>query len=76
MSDLKANPETCDHQLHNLILVDASCRNRGDEDKTYYWATLKCLACGKEIGFHTNHSCFSFNAYRDDMLINIPEDDK
>lgn len=74
MSELKANPETCDHQLHNLVLVNASCRNRGDEDHTYYWATLKCQACGKEIEFYTDKSCFCFNTYRDDELIDIGGD--
>jgi len=74
MTDLKANPETCDHQLHNLILVDSSCRNHSDEDKTYYWATLKCLACGKKIEFHTNTSCWARNVYRDNTLIDIPKE--
>jgi hypothetical protein len=65
----KGNPDTCDHQLHNLVLLDASYENKMDTSYTRDWATLKCLACGKLIHFYTYSGLTGSKFYRDDVVI-------
>ena len=50
--ELKGNPDACDHQFHNLVLIGASYENDMDSSYTQSWATMKCLACEKTFKFY------------------------
>ena len=70
MDELKGNPETCDHQLHMLVLISANYENKMDTSYTKDWATLKCLACGKQILFYTYSGLGGRNYYREGVVVN------
>jgi len=68
---LPGNPETCEHPLHCLIVVDAGSRNKMDESYTKEWATMKCIACGKKIEFSNYATAYGASYYRDGEEVKI-----